>query len=153
MKYKPLNPEYAVVHCSATKPSMDIGVKEIDSWHRLKGWFSIGYHYVIRRDGTVEEGRDSNTPGAHARGYNHNSLGVCLIGGVDDKGKPENNFTVEQFQSLYLLLEKLTEEHTLVTVLGHRDLPGVNKACPCFDVADFLADTDLAQTLYTNAQD
>jgi len=153
MKYKPLNPELVVVHCSATKPSMDIGAKEIDFWHRQKGWFAIGYHYVVRRDGTVEEGRDCNRPGAHARGHNHNSLGVCLIGGVDDKGKPEDNFTTEQYQALYDLLDQLTGVYGLDTIVGHRDLPGVTKACPCFDVQEFLSDTALARTLHHNTQD
>jgi len=152
MKYKKLNPEMAVVHCSATKPSMDIGAKEIDFWHREKGWFSIGYHYVIRRDGTVEKGRPDDIPGAHARGHNHNSLGICLIGGVDDNGKPEDNFTEEQHVSLYEVLFNLVGNYKLHTVLGHRDLPNVNKACPSFDVSEWLAPSaELSTMIYDNA--
>jgi len=155
MKYKPLTPEMIVVHCSATKPSMDIGAKDIDSWHRKRGWFAIGYHYVIRRDGTVEKGRPDDRPGAHARGYNSTSLGVCLVGGVNDKGKPEDNFTEEQFRSLWHVLFNLVGNYrTITTVLGHRDLPKVHKACPSFDVAEWLSHEEiLSSMIYSNSQE
>jgi len=81
-----------IVHCSATKPSMDIGVDVIRQWHMNKGWSDIGYHYVIRRNGAVELGRDLDKDGdvdeeigAHAYGHNATSIGICLIGGVDDR--------------------------------------------------------------------
>jgi hypothetical protein len=75
--------ERIVVHTAATPEGRDIGAQEIDRWHRQRGWRMIGYHYVIRLDGTVEEGRDETIPGAHARGYNRTSIGICLIGGMD----------------------------------------------------------------------
>lgn len=74
--------KYIIIHCSATPPSMDIGAKDIDRWHRAKGWLGIGYHYVIKRDGTVEMGRKLEDAGAHAEGHNHHSVGVCMIGGI-----------------------------------------------------------------------
>ena len=127
---------YLVVHCSATRPSMDIGAREIRQWHKAKGWSDIGYHYVIRRDGRVEKGRPENTIGAHVSGHNANSIGVCLVGGVSDKDytKAENNFTKEQFESLKSLLKTLSEKYPKATILGHRDFPKVAKACPSFDV-------------------
>lgn len=128
-----------IVHCSATKPSMDIGLAEIDSWHKDRGWESpsgihCGYHYIIRRSGQVELGRPEWEQGAHAKGANHDSLGVCLVGGVDDDSKPKDNFTDEQMTALRSLIERIVIDNGDLDVLGHRDLPRVAKACPCFDV-------------------
>lgn len=126
--------KYLVVHCSATRPSLDVGVKEIRQWHKNQGWQDIGYHYVIRRDGKVERGRAEDLVGSHVAGYNSNSVGVCMVGGVSQKDiKPENNFTKEQFASLKTLLKTLAEKYKGAVVLGHRDFPRVSKACPSFD--------------------
>lgn len=128
--------EYIAVHCSATPENLDIGAKDIDKWHRAQGWYCIGYHYVIRRDGTIEEGRDREVIGAHVVGFNENSVGICLVGGVDanDVKKAENNYTNEQFDSLKKLLDKLKTVYPQAKIQGHRDFPNVKKACPCFDV-------------------
>lgn len=127
------------VHCSATAPEQDVGAREIDRWHRAQGWACIGYHFVIRRDGTVEAGRNPELPGAHVAGHNHYTLGVCMVGGVDANGKPENNFTPAQFATLAGLLTELRKEWPAVTeVKGHRDFPGVKKACPSFDVRAWI---------------
>ena len=127
--------KYLVVHCSATRPSLDVGVKEIRQWHKNQGWADIGYHFVIRRDGKVERGRAENLVGSHVAGRNSNSLGVCMVGGVNqnDFTKPENNFTPAQFASLKTLLKMLSEKYPGAVVLGHRDFPKVAKACPSFD--------------------
>ena len=69
-----------VVHCSATPPKMDIGVREIRTWHIKRGFVDVGYHYVIRRDGSVETGRPHDTQGAHVRSFNKFSVGICLVG-------------------------------------------------------------------------
>lgn len=129
--------DFIVVHCAATKASMDIGVREIRQWHVQKGWLDVGYHFVIRRNGTVEDGRPHNVVGAHVEGFNSRSLGICLAGGIDDKGKPENNFTPEQFNSLKLLLIPLMRTYPHATVVGHHDL-FAGKACPSFKVSDWL---------------
>lgn len=136
MNWKPIKSvDYLVVHCAATKASMDIGKAEITQWHRERGFFDIGYHYVIRRDGTIEKGRPDTRPGAHARGFNHISLGICLVGGVAEDGKtPEDNFTAEQYATLFDLLTELVGEYPEAALVGHRDLPNVHKACPSFDV-------------------
>lgn len=134
---KPEHVNLIVVHCSATPPSMDIGAAEIDLWHRQRGWFGIGYHKVFRRDGTVEDGRPLNRPGAHARGFNHRSYGFVLVGGVAEDGKnPEDNFTDEQIEALRTENSILIPQMPWLVVVGHRDLPGVAKACPSFDVQD-----------------
>lgn len=129
-----------VIHCSATAPSVDIGAAAIRSWHVVdNGWSDIGYHYVIRRNGSIELGRDANTAGAHARGYNKTSLGVCMVGGVDEQLNPEDNFAPEQYKSLEVLVRGLQAKHDCTRVEGHGDLPGVAKACPSFDVQSWLA--------------
>jgi len=132
-----------VVHCSATTADMDIGAEEIRKWHLERGWSDIGYHYVIRRDGTLEHGRPEGKIGAHARGFNSRSLGVCLVGGsrrLDDGTlEPDSNFTFEQYDRLHELIDDLQfkrwqDEVEPLKVIGHRDVPGAHKACPSFDV-------------------
>lgn len=130
--------DFIIIHCAATKPSMDVGAKEIDRWHRERGWLGIGYHFVIRRDGKVETGRQIDAPGAHAEGYNAKSVGVCLVGGINEKGRPECNFTEAQWASLSSLVRSLKETYPSAKVIGHSDVnPG--KACPCFDVPAWYA--------------
>ena len=123
-----------VVHCSATKAGRDFGAADIDRWHRESGYAGIGYHYVIRIDGTVELGRGEATVGAHAVGFNANSIGICLIGGLDQDGKPSGDYTTLQWTALAQLLNELRERFPDIEILGHRDLPKVAKDCPCFDV-------------------
>ncbi len=134
--------DWIVVHCSATPASMDIGVDRIDSWHRDRGWSGCGYHYVIRRDGTVECGRELYSTGAHVRGHNHHALGICLVGGVAEDGGPEDNFTPGQYEALAPLLYQLVKLFPDADVTGHRNFPNVNKACPCFDAASWWAQQD-----------
>ena len=140
---------YAVVHCSATRPEQDWGVEEIDQLHRNPpfGFDSVGYHVVIRRDGTIEFGRHFDAVGAHVKGDNFRSVGICLVGGIDDSGASVNNFTDEQFESLHTVLCMLQRAYPGIEALGHRDLsPDIDgdgvidrsewlKDCPCFDVA------------------
>lgn len=124
-----------VVHCSATPPSMDIGAEEIRKWHVEENkWTDIGYHFVIRRDGTVEEGRPLKRPGAHVKGRNSDSVGVCWVGGVSENGKTEDNRTADQSSALFHLLQDLQQEFPGAGVLGHRDFNEVKKDCPSFDV-------------------
>ncbi|NJL53780.1 lysozyme [bacterium] len=133
-----------VVHCSATPVGMDIGVAEITDWHKKRGFTTIGYHFVIRRDGTVETGRPVATPGAHALGANSDSIGICLVGGVDanDKMKADANFTLNQYGALVALLSNLCKDYGIdkKDIIGHRDVLGAAKACPCFDVQALLED-------------
>jgi N-acetylmuramoyl-L-alanine amidase len=140
---KPLLPgdvKFIAVHCSATGPAQDVGAADIDRWHRLRGFLSIGYHYVIRRDGIVEAGRKLTERGAHIEGHNHEAIGVCLIGGTDGtaKQKPQANFTPVQLQALNVTLQALEDQFPGAVIQGHRDFPGVAKACPSFDVRQWL---------------
>lgn len=130
-----------IIHCSATPADMDIGAKEIDRWHKARGWSGIGYHAVIRRNGDIEQGRDDDVIGAHAKGYNAGSLAVCMVGGVDENGEPETNFLPAQYESLTAVVANWRNEYGVKDsgIMGHRDLPGVKKACPCFDVRAWWA--------------
>ena len=136
-KLKAENIRHLVVHCAATPPSSDIGVEAIDRWHRERGWRKVGYHYVITRDGLVQFGRCADEMGAHVKGRNDTSIGICLVGGVDEEGEPEDNYTPNQQVSLRALLEALQYAYPEAEVVGHRDFPEVDKACPCFDVQEW----------------
>lgn len=121
-----------IIHCSYTKPNMDIGVVDIRGWHIERGWSDVGYHYVIRRDGTIEDGRHISIPGAHVMGRNELSIGICLVGGMGRKGGDDCNFTFAQYDSLQQLINKLKTQFPDATIHGHREFS--SKACPCFDV-------------------
>lgn len=129
--------EKIIIHCSATPPDVDIGVKEIDAWHKEKGWKGCGYHYVIKRDGEIQQGRTLEEIGAHTKGFNAKSIGICLVGGVDKNGKARDTKTKDQEKSLKSLLRRLLAEFEGAEVLGHRDLDP-HKDCPSFDVKTWL---------------
>jgi N-acetylmuramoyl-L-alanine amidase len=124
---------WLVIHCSATRAVMDVGAADIRRWHRAQGWADIGYHYVIRRSGKVEAGRAVDAIGSHVKGHNVDSVGICLAGGLNNETfKPEANYTPQQWDALKKLLASLLKKYPKAKVLGHRDFPNVQKACPCF---------------------
>lgn len=126
--------EIAIVHASATPPEMDIGVKDIRVWHvEERGWSDIGYHFVIRRNGVVEIGRPLYLQGAHCRGYNRESVGICLVGGLDSNKNSINNFTREQELSLSSMIKFFSKD----VVFGHNDF-NKDKDCPCFNVEEWI---------------
>lgn len=132
------------IHCSATFANQDIGAEEIRRWHvEDRKWADIGYHQVIRRNGDMEPGRPYETPGAHAKGHNRDSIGVCLVGGLDEDAKPVFNFTQEQMITLNALCEVLAEKFPGITFHGHNEVSG--KDCPCFDVQSYLRELNHAQ--------
>ena len=125
-----------IIHCTATKSGRNTSVKEIDSWHRARGFRGIGYHYVIYLDGTVVTGRNETVAGAHCKGHNAHSIGVCYVGGLDSDGKPADTRTEAQRQSLRRLVRQLSARYPRATVHGHCEFAA--KACPCFDVRSEL---------------
>jgi len=132
-----------VIHCSATKHERnDLDRDFIRKVHvEENGWSDIGYHWIIRRDGTVQKGRMLGRGGAHAKGYNKTSIGICLMGGLHDNGLPSEGidfFTLEQQLSLAWMIEQTKQHFPIDTVVGHRELPNVKKACPCFSVQRWL---------------
>ena len=134
-----------IVHSSATPPSMDIGVNQITRWHLDRGFDTIGYHVVIRRGGEIEYGRPFDVRGAHAKGFNSRSIGVCMIGGVNSDMEAELNFTEEQFSSLERVLAALQGLFTDTTVIGHRDLPATSTKCPGFDIISWWTNINMTK--------
>lgn len=128
---------WIILHCSATKGDMDVRAVDIDRWHRQRGWDGIGYHFVITRSGQVQKGRAHALRGIHVRGYNSRSIGICLVGGVDEDMQPENNFTQAQFTAMRELVAQLREAYPQAKIAGHRDFDS-SKTCPCFTVQRYL---------------
>ena len=122
-----------IIHCSATKAGQDFDVNDIDRWHKERGWKGVGYHYVIKLDGTIQEGRPLDQVGAHCTGHNKKSIGICYIGGLDKSGKPKDTRTVAQKESLRLLVNQLLERFPGSKVYGHNEF--APKHCPCFCVS------------------
>lgn len=122
-----------VIHCSATKPSQNFTLEDLEACHKARGFKSAGYHFYITKDGELHLCRPEEMVGAHARRYNAHSIGVCYEGGLDESGKPCDTRTPAQKQSLIALLRSLKYDYPDAQILGHRDLPWVKKACPCFD--------------------
>lgn len=127
---------YIIIHCSATKAGQDFRAKDIDRWHRERGWDGIGYHKVIDLDGTIEPGRSEAKPGAHCKGHNSDSIGICYIGGLDKNGKPADTRTELQKAALAGLVAGYKLRFPNAKVVGHRDMPNVHKACPCFNAKE-----------------
>jgi len=121
--------KYLVVHCSDSPQGRGDTAETIHRWHRERGWDGIGYHYVILESGKVENGRPHYWEGAHVRGHNADSLGICLIG-VD-------SFSKAQLKALRALLEDLEGQYPEAEIVGHRELDP-HKTCPNFDVQRFL---------------
>ena len=123
-----------VMHCAATPEGRATTLAEIDRWHRARGFAAIGYHYVVHLDGTVREGRPVARQGAHVKGRNRRTIGVCYIGGVDAAGRPKDTRTPAQKAAIDRLLRRLLREHpTIATISGHNQYAA--KACPCYDAA------------------
>ncbi|MBR3648259.1 MAG: N-acetylmuramoyl-L-alanine amidase [Paludibacteraceae bacterium] len=127
-----------IIHCSATPEGRDVSADTIRQWHKAKGRQDIGYHYVIRLDGTVEQGRPVEQVGAHCTGHNQTSIGVCYIGGVTSDGKtPKDTRTDAQKASLLALIRRLQTSYRILSsnIYGHYEF--ANKACPSFDVQEW----------------
>ena len=127
-----------IIHCSAVRPGQESGFLEIDRWHRQRGWkYGCGYHYIIRRDGTIENGRPLEMIGAHCLNHNLHSIGVCYEGGLDVNGKSADTRTEAQKVSMRELLERLHEQFPKAMIAGHNVFNPM-KACPCFNaVAEY----------------
>lgn len=144
-----------IIHCSATKEGNDYDVEDIRRWHLANGWTDVGYHYIIKLNGDIQEGRPIEKAGAHTKGYNQDSVGICYIGGCGNDNKPKDTRTEKQKNSLYCLVKTLMKKFKVKDVRGHRDYsPDLNhdgkitpnewiKSCPSFDVSDWMKETGL----------
>ena len=129
------NIKLLVVHCSDTDNEEDITARDIHNMHLNFGWDGIGYHKVICRSGKIQNGRPEYWIGAHVKGKNDVSLGVCLIG--------RDNFTKLQFSSLEVVLREWKSLYPDAKILGHRDTGNTSKTCPNFDIGVWCKDKNL----------
>ena len=142
---------HIVIHCSATRENTDFSFEDLKQAHKARGFRTVGYHFYIRKDGSVHIGRPIHQTGAHVKGHNHDSIGIAYEGGLDANGRPKDTRTELQeaaiIDTIRELFEKLAEYQDISTIeiLGHRDLsPDLDgdgvveshewlKQCPCFD--------------------
>ena len=124
-----------IVHCSATREGQQVTVDTIRDWHLAKGWNDIGYHFYIDLDGTINKGRDIDKMGAHCKGHNRNSIGICYCGGVETDGKtPKDTRTQKQKDSLLNVLKTLKAMYPEAVIYSHSEFAA--KACPSFDATE-----------------
>ena len=131
---------FLVLHCSASRCNQDYSVEQLRRDHKARGFYDIGYHFYIRKDGTMTQHRKLLEVGAHVRPYNRCSIGICYEGGLDEQGKPWNTMTTEQETRLIDLFRNLKILFPKAKIVGHRDLPGTTpKECPCLDAGSWAA--------------
>ena len=124
---------YLIVHCSATRETQDYTAEQLRADHLSRGFIDVGYHYYIRRDGTVTQHRRLDEVGAHCRPFNRCSIGICYRGGLDHSGNPKDTRTMQQRSALVALLRDLKVRFPKSFIRGHCEMPGATpKDCPCF---------------------
>jgi N-acetylmuramoyl-L-alanine amidase len=130
--------KYIVIHCTATQPNTSIvSIKRY--WKEQRGWGDTpGYHYIIKRNGEIIQLLDENKNSNGVYAHNSSCINVSYIGGVDKNNRPIDNRTDAQKHTLFDKIIALTEKYKGAEVLGHRDFPDVQKACPSFDVKTWL---------------
>lgn len=124
-----------IVHCSDSDNPKHDNIETIEEWHKLRGFAKVGYHYFINKGGTIQVGRDEGEIGAHCKGHNKSSIGICL------SGKDKDKFTPEQFHALRILCEDICKRHKLkkIDIVGHCDLDKNGKTCPNFNIQSHTA--------------
>ena len=123
-----------IVHCTATPEGRDVTAADVRAWHRAQGWSDIGYHALVRLDGTVEMGRPEAQVGAHVIGHNVGTLGVVYAGGLGPDWQPKDTRTQAQREALMAVCRAwLVKYPSIGKISGHRDY--APKACPSFDVS------------------
>lgn len=129
--------KYIVVHCTATAATAT--TEQIKKyWREVRKWDKPGYHYLVKRNGEISKLLDESKISYGAHGHNHESVHIAYIGGIDKKGNPVDNRSARQIHSMFDFLVELSERYPKAQILGHRDFPGVTKACPCFDVREWI---------------
>jgi N-acetylmuramoyl-L-alanine amidase len=129
---------HIVVHCTATP--QNASVESIQKyWRDNLKWISPGYHRIIKADGTIAILQPYDKPTNGVAGHNATSIHISYIGGVDKNQKPVDNRTDAQVATMVKLLQELTKLYPNAKVQGHRDFPGVAKACPSFDAPAWWA--------------
>ena len=125
-----------IIHCSATKEGRKFSVQSVHNMHLKNGWAGIGYNYYIDLEGNIWEGRPEDCVGSHTTDHNSKSIGICYCGGLDKNGKPKDTRTPLQLAAMIWLCRLMHKKYPNATFHGHREF--ANKACPCFDVQQWV---------------
>lgn len=124
-----------IIHCSATKEGQDISVENIRYWHvEENGWSDIGYHFIVDINGFLHEGRDIDIHGAHTKGENKDSVGICYIGGLSEDMAWKDTRNKRQKDTLEIIIKYIKNLYPEAKVYGHNDFS--EKDCPCFDAKE-----------------
>ena len=125
------------MHCTAGPQNQTIETIK-NYWRKSLGWKNPGYHFIIKPDGKVEQLLGIENIANGVEGYNSISIHISYIGGVNAKNQPEDNRTFDQKESMKHLVKHFNREYPEAKIQGHRDFPGVKKACPSFEVKDWI---------------
>lgn len=134
--------KYLTIHCAATPEGRDNSAAEVNQWD-IERFGQISYHWVIELDGDAVRGLPDNVKGAHVGKNNTGNIGICYVGGTSDRNsgsKPKDTRTKAQKIALRTLIRTYQARYPGIIIRGHRDWPGVSKACPSFDVGKWIAD-------------
>lgn len=124
--------KFIAVHCTATTQTTTVeSIKRY--WREDLKWKNPGYHYLIKPGGEIIELFPESKVSNGVAGYNSYTVNVCYIGGVNAQGRPVDNRTIAQKEAMSFLLKELKKRYPQAVIQGHRDFPGVKKACPCFN--------------------
>lgn len=132
--------KFLTIHCAATPEGRHVAADQITAWDKAK-FGQTSYHWVVELDGSMHRTLRDDQKGAHVGGNNTGNIGICYVGGVDKKGNPKDTRTDAQKKSLLTLIRTYKERYPGIVIRGHRDWPGVKKACPSFDVSAWLKET------------
>jgi len=129
--------KYLTIHCAATPEGRHVSADTISKWDQAK-FGQTSYHWVIELDGKAVRTLRDDQKGAHVGGANSNNIGICYVGGCDKAMNPKDTRTTEQKRALRTLIRTYQDRYPGIIVMGHRNWPGVKKACPSFDVTAWL---------------
>jgi len=132
--------KYLTIHCAATPEGRHVTAEQITEWDKAK-FGQTSYHWVVELDGVMRRTLRDDQKGAHVGGHNTGNIGICYVGGVDKKLNPKDTRTEAQKKSLLTLIRTYKERYPGIIIRGHRDWPGVRKACPSFDATAWLKET------------
>lgn len=130
-----MSKKYVMIHCSASDDPLADNIETMRQWHLARGWRDVGYHYFIRKDGTIEKGRDELDDGAHCvydllgKSMNRTSISICLHGLEHDR------FTKEQFESCAFVIRGLMKRHKIGAIVPHSMFHS-SKTCPVFNIVE-----------------
>ncbi len=133
--------KFLTIHCAATPEGRHVTHEQITAWDKAK-FGQTSYHWVIELDGKRVRTLRDDQKGAHVAKSNTGNIGICYIGGMDKQMRdPKDTRTEAQKASLLTLIRTYKERYPGIIIRGHCDWPSVNKACPSFNVAKWLAET------------